>query len=78
MAAVIGRTQGYTKDGSPKGGEATRLGGGSVRSEANTWRTFAKVTMFADGSGIVEIKQNDVSIHRFAWGSENVNGTTKP
>jgi hypothetical protein len=58
MANVIARAQGYTKDGSAKAGEATRLGGGSVRVEGNTWRTFVKTDMHADGHFIVTITRD--------------------
>lgn len=57
MAAVIGRTQGYTRNG-PKAGEATRLGSEYVRSEANTWRTFARTTMYKNGACDIEIRRD--------------------
>lgn len=59
MAAVIGRTQGFTKDGNPKAGEATRLGSSYVRSEANTWRTFVSVVTDADGTVTIRIKRDN-------------------
>lgn len=58
MAATIARAQGFTKHGTPKAGEATRLGGGYAVAEANTWQTFAKVRTDADGVVDVEIRRN--------------------
>ncbi len=57
MAAVIGRTQGYTARG-PEAGEATRLGSEYVRSEANTWHTFVRVEVRKDGRLDVEVRRD--------------------
>lgn len=73
MANTIARAQGFSKDGAPKAGEATRLGSGYAVAQANTWRTFASVTTNADGSGEFTLKRDGVTVYRFAWDSENVN-----
>lgn len=57
MANVIGRTQGYTRNG-PKAGEATRLGSECVRSEANTWRTFCRAQVTRDGNVNIEVRRD--------------------
>lgn len=72
MAATIAKCIGTDKSGRVK--EASRLGGASAEGQANTWRTFASVVVFADGSGTVEVKRDGEVLHRFAFGSENVNG----
>jgi hypothetical protein len=38
--------------------------------QAATWRTFAELTLFPDGSDGVEVRQEDQVIHRFNWGPE--------
>lgn len=58
MANVIGRTQGYGANGKPKAGEATRLGSESVRSEANTWRTFTRCEVRRDGRVDIEVRRD--------------------
>lgn len=58
MANVIARARGFNKDGSPKAGEATRLGHSSVTVQANTWRTFVETTTWADGHAEVIIKRD--------------------
>ena len=70
MAATIARAQGFTKQGNAKNREATRLGGGSARAQAATWRTFATVNVNADGSGYVHVEQNGKVIHSFEWDKE--------
>ena len=70
MAATIGRVKGYGKDGSSQASEATRLGHGSVRVQANTWRTFTTCWVDADGSGYVEVTRNSKTLKRFDFGPE--------
>jgi hypothetical protein len=61
-----------------RGGDSTRekvthrLGSRYASAEAATWRTFATVTVWADGSGEVTITRDGATLHRFAFGSENV------
>ena len=73
MAATIARARGYSNNGTRQARETTRLGHRCAEAEANTWRTFAKVTTYADGSGTVQVTRNGSTLHAFAWGSENVN-----
>jgi hypothetical protein len=67
MAAVIGRTRGYNKNGAPKASEATRLAQGSVVSEANTWNTISRVTMEADGSGCFCLIRDKRAVFTYHW-----------
>lgn len=71
-ANVVARARGYRKDGTARAAEATRLGDSAAQAVAATGRTHGEMTVFADGSGAVEVWQNGRVIHRFAWGSENV------
>ncbi len=50
--------------------ETHRLGSVSSSGEAATWRTFANVTIFADGHGFVEVIRDYKVIHRHEWGPE--------
>ncbi len=70
MAATIARARGFTKNGDSRTGEATRLGAGSARASANTWRTFATAYINADGSGYVEVRRNGTMLHTFDFGKE--------
>ena len=49
---------------------ASRLGSRCAEAEAATWRTFARVTVHADGSGTVTVTRNGETLHRFVWDSE--------
>ena len=70
MAATRGSVQWFGKDGDPQSGQATRLGHGSVKAQADTWRTFTTCSIWADGSGYVEVTRNGKSLHRFEFGPE--------
>lgn len=70
MAATIARARGFTKDGRALTSEATRLGYGSARAEANTYRTFTSTYIRSDGSGRVEVCRDGAVIHRFEFGPE--------
>lgn len=75
MAALMGTLRGYRKSGVPRQvNPVTALGDGSLTAKAATWRTFVETTLHADGSGVIEVRQNGNVIHRFGFGSENVNG----
>lgn len=67
MAKTIATATGYDKS---RVKEVTRLGSEYSMAEAATYKTFAKVVVFADGSGYVEVKQNGKSIHDFAFDKE--------
>ena len=69
MAATIATARGAD---SSRVKETHRLGSRYSTAEAATWRTFATVTVWADGSGTVEVKRDGATLHRFAFGSENV------
>lgn len=71
MAATIARAQGFQKDGSAKNSEATRLGHGYSTAKAATWRTFAEVTVWADGHGEVEVKRDGEILHTFRFEAES-------
>lgn len=68
MAATIARAIGHDTTGRTK--EATRLGSRSTEAEAATWRTFARVEVQADGSGLFTITRDGVAIHAYRWGPE--------
>jgi hypothetical protein len=65
MAALIGK---ISSDGGRT--EAHRLAHKRLDVQAATWRTFADVMLFPDGSGGIEVRQDDQVIHRFEWGPE--------
>ena len=67
MANTIAIARGYD---SSRVKEATRLGSREAQAEANTWRTFAKVVVRADGSGYVVVKRDNVDIVMQQWGPE--------
>lgn len=48
-----------------------RLGSQHSIAEANTWRTFSKVHINADGSGHFELKRDGEIIHTWKWGKES-------
>ena len=50
--------------------EAHRLGSVSAEGFAQTYKTFAKCVVHADGSGNVRVEQNGKVIREFQWGSE--------
>ena len=47
-----------------------RLGSEASSVQAATWRTFAKATVRADGSGFVEVIRDGEQIHWFPFGPE--------
>jgi hypothetical protein len=72
MAATIAKATGVDRTGRTKA--THRLGSHYSEATAATWRTFATVTVYADGSGTVDIRRDGATLHAFAFGSENVNG----
>lgn len=68
MAATMAIAVGEDKSGRVK--RTTRLGSNAAMGEANTWRTFARVITYADGSGMVRITRDGETLHTFAWGNE--------
>lgn len=67
MAATIATAYGIDRSRTK---EAHRLGSQAARCQAATWRTFADVSVNADGSGSVEVKRDGVVIHSFEFGPE--------
>jgi hypothetical protein len=51
--------------------EAHRLGSRSATGRANTWRTFATAHVRHDGSGYIEIRRDDMTVHYFEFGPED-------
>lgn len=49
-----------------------RLGSISSAGEANTWQTFSRTHINADGSGHFQLKRNGKIIHSYSWEPENV------
>lgn len=68
MAATMAIATGEDKSGRLK--RTTRLGARAAMGEANTWRTFARVITFADGSGTFTVSRDGETVHSFAWWSE--------
>lgn len=69
MAATIATARGMDTS---RVKETHRLGSRAAEATAATWRTFATVTVYADGSGSINITRDGETLHRFAFGSENV------
>jgi hypothetical protein len=72
MAATIARATGYDYS---RVKETHRLGSRKSSATAATFRTFATVTVYADGSGSVDVTRDGRTLHAFGFGSENVNGS---
>ena len=70
MAATRGTVQGFQKGGNPKNGVASRLGHGSIKVSADTWRTFTRVTVFADGTTRITVTRDYQVIHHYSVGPE--------
>ena len=73
MAATIARAVGFNKRGSQQAGQTSRLGHGSAKAEASTWRTFFTAFVRADGSGYVEVRRDGVLVHNFEIDEEEGN-----
>lgn len=68
MAKTIATAIGYDNT---RQKETHRLGSRGAKAEASTWKTFATAAVNADGSGWIEVKRNDVVLHRYDFGPEN-------
>ena len=55
--------------------EVHRLGSVRAVAEANTWRTFCRVSVDANGSSLVTIRRDGVTVHTFELGPEGQEGT---
>ena len=51
--------------------ECHRLWSFSAEGQANTWHTFTRCVVFADGSGFVSVTQNNNKIVHIAFGAED-------
>lgn len=63
IARCVGQDRTRTK-------EATRMGSECASGAASTWRTFTTCTVWADGHGYVEVRRDQVVIHRFEFEAE--------
>jgi hypothetical protein len=64
MAALRGTIRGDRS-------QVTRLSHRQVTARADTWHTFASVTVSADGSGTVTVRQNDALILSASFTAES-------
>lgn len=69
MAATIAICEGHD---SSRVKRVTRLGSKCAYVQANTWRTFAEVTTWADGSVRVSITRDGEAVHSFELEAEGV------
>lgn len=58
--------------------EVHRLGSRYAEAEANTWRTFARVTTFANGAGECVVTRDGRPLHRIRWEAEDVTDAKHP
>lgn len=68
MAKTIAKAFGYDSN---RCKETHRLGSQSSTGEANTWRTFSKTHINADGSGFFQLERDGQVIHYYEWEPEN-------
>jgi hypothetical protein len=61
-----------TGEDSNRSKEVHRLGSMCSTGEANTWKTFSRTHINADGSGHFLLKRDGQIIHSHKWGPENV------
>jgi len=67
MAATIAKATGWDAS---RIKTTHRLGSKSSIGEANTWRTFSKVTINSDGSGCFTLERDGKIIETSKWGPE--------
>ena len=67
MAKTIAIARGYDKE---RVKEVHRLGSREAEVEANTWRTFVRTFVRADGSGAVQVIRDKVLVHYFEFEKE--------
>ena len=68
MAKCIAKAIGSDKS---RDKECHRLGSHSAEGQANTWHTFTRCVVFADGSGQVSVRRHGELIHSHSFGPEN-------
>lgn len=56
---------------------ASRLSTNNITTKTATWKTFVEVTLRKDGSGGIEVKQNDKAIHRYDIPAETAKASKK-
>jgi len=67
MAKTIAKAIG---EDSSRHKETHRIGSQSSTGEANTWKTFSRTHIRADGSGYFQLIRNGEVIHSLVWGPE--------
>ena len=67
MAATMAICKGFDKS---RVKEDHRLGHAASEGQANTWRTFTTCHVNKDGSGFIQVRRDDVTIHYFEFGAE--------
>lgn len=67
MANTIAVAYGYDKTREKR---IQRLGSMCAKAKANTWRTFTECHVNKDGSGYVQVRRDEVVIHRFDFDKE--------
>lgn len=67
MAATIAKAIGQDTS---RVKEAHRLGSARAEGQANTWRTFTTCVVNRDGSGFVQVRRDDQTVHYFAFDAE--------
>ena len=50
--------------------ESHRLGSTEAEGQANTFRTFATCLVRADGSGFIQVRRDDNTLHYFEFAAE--------
>lgn len=68
MAATIAKACG---EDSTRSKRVRRLGSQASSVEAATWRTFARATVYKDGSGYIEVCRDGKVLHSFNFKAEN-------
>ncbi len=68
MAMTIAKAYGYDSN---RCKETHRLGSKSSTGEANTWKTFSRTHINADGSGFFRLVRDGKTIHYYSWKQEN-------
>ncbi len=70
MAATRGTLQGYGRASQCQQGAKHSLGHGAMEARADTWQTFATVTINADGHGELIVKRHGKVIALATWDAE--------
>jgi len=68
MAKTIAKASGQDSN---RCKEVHRLGSKSATGEANTYQTFSRTHINANGSGCFILRRNGEIIHTYSWGPES-------